>query len=83
MKKVMAQCPLQKKKKKKFRGVFKSKNLKNIFMFECVKRVQLQGCLLSGLTLVPLRAQMHFEHNKREGKVIQMSVLGVLKHKYR
>jgi len=52
-------------------------------MFECVKRVQLQGCLLSGLTLVPLTAQMYFAHNKQGGKAIQMRTLGVLKHKYR
>jgi hypothetical protein len=30
----------------KNQGVFKSKNLKKIFMFECVKRVQHQSCLL-------------------------------------
>lgn len=57
---------------KKKSGVFKSKNLKKIFTFECVKRVQLQGCLLLDLTLVPLTAQMYFENNKQEGKAVQM-----------
>ena len=78
MNKMMALCPLQKKT-----GVFKSKNLKKIFMFECVKRVQQEGCLLLDLTLVPLTAQMYFAHNKQEGKAVQMHGSGVSKHKYR
>jgi hypothetical protein len=52
-------------------------------MFERVKRVQLEGCLLLDLTLVPLTAQMCFVHNKQEGKAVQMNGLRVSKHKYR